>query len=337
MLIPQGQGNTRTLNVSTFHLWTGIACLAVAAFTVTYYYQRTQTLQSSLQEAQAQAVAVESARVPVTPERPQPAQPATNATADQAQYDAALEVLRNELDSVLQLEDQVRSELKMEPRKTAPTGFVSQALGAENGRGGPPISGAALEVLAERPTRPHSLIEGIASPSPDMILAELTLRRSSIEDLLDQISDKRRAEQAEAKAKAAALLAPSRWPTRHSRAKISSRYGNRRDPFTKRLRHHDGIDFSAPYGTDVLATADGKVVKAGWTRYLGNMVEIRHQNGLSTLYGHMSKLTVQTGQTVTAGQTIGKVGSTGRSTGPHIHYEIHKNGNHVNPSKYITK
>ena len=189
MLIPQGQGNTRTLNVSTFHLWTGIACFAVAAFTITYYYQRTQTLQTSLQEAQAHAVAVESTRVPVKPERPQQAQPATSATADQAQYDAALEVLRNELDSVLQLEDQVRSELKMEPRKTAPTGFVSQALGAENGRGGPPISGAALEILAERPTRPHSLIEGIASPSPDMILAELTLRRSSFEDLLEQIRD----------------------------------------------------------------------------------------------------------------------------------------------------
>ncbi len=336
MLIPQGQGNTRTLNLSTFHLWTGIACVAVAAFATTYFYQRAETLQLRLQAAQAQAVAVEMPRVaePV----PVSAEPAVAMSDEQAQYEATLEVLLTELDEVLQLEDQVRGELKIEPREKSPTGFVSQALSSDNGRGGPPpASGPGLEEVQERSTRPYSLIEGVARPSADMILAELTHRRSSITDLLEQILALEKAQEAQAKADALAAMAPSRWPTKHSRARISSRYGNRRDPFTRRLRHHDGIDFSAPYGTDVLATGGGKVVKAGWNQYLGNMVEIQHQNGLSTLYGHMSKLTVSSGQTVIPGQTIGKVGSTGRSTGAHIHYEIRKNGRHINPSKYVKK
>jgi len=335
MLIPQGQGNTRTLNLSTFHLWTGIACVAVAAFATTYFYQRAETLQVRLQAAQAQAVAIGT---PVVPARESviATEPTAGISADQAQYEATLEVLLTELDQVLQLEDQVRGELKIEPREKAPTGFVSQALSSDNGRGGPPFP-VGLEEIQDRSTRPHSLIEGVARPSADMILAELTHRQASIRDLYLQLLDRRRVQQAKAKAEAQAAMAPSRWPTKHSRAKISSRYGNRRDPFTKRLRHHDGIDFSAPYGTNVLATGSGKVVKAGWNRYLGNMVEIQHQNGLTTLYGHMSKLTVSKGQTVTIGQTIGKVGSTGRSTGAHIHYEIRKNGRHINPSKYVKK
>ncbi len=335
MLIPQGQGNTRTLNLSTFHLWTGIACVAITAFATTFFYQRAETLQVRLQAAQAQAVAVETPQA--TESRNVSADSGSVVSEDQAQYEATLEVLLSELDEVLQLEDQVRGELKIEPREKAPTGFVRQALSSENGRGGPPTSSNGLEVVQERSTRPHSLIEGVARPSVDMIFAELTHRRSSVKDLLLQILDLQKVQQAEAQEKAAAAMAPSRWPTKHSRAKITSRYGNRRDPFTRRLRHHDGIDFSAPYGTSVLATAHGKVVKAGWNRYLGNMVEIQHQNGLTTLYGHMSKLTVSKGQNVSGGQTIGKVGSTGRSTGAHIHYEIRKNGRHINPSKYVKK
>ncbi len=336
MLIPQGQGNTRTLNLSTFHLWTGIACVAVAAFATTFFYQRAATLQLRLQEAQARVLTVETPQ-PSEPQTRVSAEPVEGVSEDQAQYEATLEVLLSELDQVLQLEDQVRGELKIEPREKAPTGFVSQALSSDNGRGGPPDSSDGLEVVQERPTRPQSLIEGVARPSVDMILAELTHRRNSVEDLLEQIIELQKVKQAQAKAAAVAAMAPSRWPTRNSRARISSRYGNRRDPFTRRLRHHDGIDFSAPYGTEVLATAHGKVVKAGWNRYLGNMVEIKHQNGLTTVYGHMSKLTVSTGQDVAGGQTIGKVGSTGRSTGAHIHYEIRKNGRPIDPSKYVKK
>lgn len=333
MLIPQGQGSTRTLNLSAFHLWTGIACVAVAAFTTTYFYQRAETLEVRLHAAQSQAVA--TAAVPRTAEPESTStEPAAGISADQAQYEATLEVLLTELDEVLRLEDQVRGQLNIEPREKAPMGFVNQALSGDNGQGGPPASSTGLEVVRERPTRPHSLIEGVARPSADMISAEITHRRASFIDLLQQIVEIRQAQQAQAQAEA---MAPSRWPTRHSRARISSRYGNRRDPFTRRLRHHDGIDFSAPYGTDVLATGHGKVVKAGWNRYLGNMVEIRHQSGLSTLYGHMSKLAVSRGQDVTGGQVIGKVGSTGRSTGAHIHYEIRRNGRHINPSKYVKK
>ena len=115
----------------------------------------------------------------------------------------------------------------------------------------------------------------------------------------------------------------------------SSGYGTRKDPFTGRLTMHRGLDFSSWTGTPVYATADGKVRKAGKAGTLGLLVEIDHDNGVTTRYGHNSKLLVKVGQRVKRGDLIAEVGSTGRSTSPHCHYEIHVNGRHVNPWRYI--
>jgi murein DD-endopeptidase MepM/ murein hydrolase activator NlpD len=106
----------------------------------------------------------------------------------------------------------------------------------------------------------------------------------------------------------------------------SSGLGYRIDPFTNQIAWHDGTDFPAPIGTPILATANGIVIKAGWAGDYGNLVEVRHPNGFITRYAHAQEISVQVGQAVKKSQVIGKSGSTGRSTGPHLHYEIVREG-----------
>lgn len=103
---------------------------------------------------------------------------------------------------------------------------------------------------------------------------------------------------------------------------ISSGFGLRRDPFTRALSRHEGIDFVAPTGTPVLATAPGRVLQARYWGPYGLLVEIEHEWGFATRYAHLSRLLVKEGDTVQAGDTVGLLGNTGRSTGPHLHYEV---------------
>lgn len=116
---------------------------------------------------------------------------------------------------------------------------------------------------------------------------------------------------------------------------ITSNYGNRVDPFVGRLALHAGIDFRARTGDPVRATGAGKVVIASPTAGYGNLVEIDHGRGITTRYGHMSKILVRNGDTVSVGEVIGRAGSTGRSTGPHIHYEVRRGGRPVNPKHFL--
>lgn len=114
--------------------------------------------------------------------------------------------------------------------------------------------------------------------------------------------------------------------------RIASGYGYRIDPVYKTTKFHAGLDFSAPQGTPIYATADGVVSTAGSTgNGYGNHVIINHSYGYETLYGHMVRVKVRNGQAIKRGEVIGWVGSTGKSTGPHCHYEVHKNGEKINP------
>ena len=113
--------------------------------------------------------------------------------------------------------------------------------------------------------------------------------------------------------------------------RVSSRFGERFHPILGYRRMHDGVDLAAPYGTPIVAAADGRVVSAGWRGGYGNEVAIAHSGGIETLYGHMSRIAAASGAYVRRGQVIGYVGSTGLSTGPHLHYELHKDGRLVNP------
>lgn len=116
---------------------------------------------------------------------------------------------------------------------------------------------------------------------------------------------------------------------------ITSTFGYRSDPFLGRPALHSGLDMRAETGTPARATAGGKVVTAGWSGGYGNMVEIEHGNGLSTRYGHLSAIVVGEGQTVAAGEVVGRVGSTGRSTGPHLHYEVRIDDEATDPSRFV--
>ena len=116
---------------------------------------------------------------------------------------------------------------------------------------------------------------------------------------------------------------------------ITSHYGLRNDPFTKRKKHHKGIDFSGKIGTELYAVAPGRVVSAGERSGYGTTVEIDHGLGFTTLYAHLSKTMVARGDWVRPGTVVGLGGSSGRSTGPHLHYEIRYKGSPFNPTKFI--
>lgn len=125
------------------------------------------------------------------------------------------------------------------------------------------------------------------------------------------------------------------WPSAASK-RITSKYGNRLHPVLKVYKLHTGIDIGAGSGTNILASNSGKVIKAQYNSAYGNMIIIDHGGGMSTLYAHASKLLVSVGQTVNRGDVIAKVGSTGYSTGPHLHFEVRKNGSPVDPMPYIS-
>jgi len=165
------------------------------------------------------------------------------------------------------------------------------------------------------------------------LLATLTLQTASLGEEIT-----RRTEEAERLHKE--LLAyerlldhtPSIWPVR---GRLTSRFGYRRDPFNGRNTLHKGLDLAVPIGTPVRAAAHGVVVEAGWRSGYGLTVRIDHGYGYQTLYGHNSRLLVKTGQRVTKGQIIARSGSSGRSTAPHLHYEIRVNGKAINPANYL--
>jgi len=117
--------------------------------------------------------------------------------------------------------------------------------------------------------------------------------------------------------------------------RFTSGFGNRRDPKTGRTRMHSGVDFAGSSGTAIKSTADGVVKKAGWQGGYGNAVVIEHAFGVETLYAHLSRINVNVGQRVSRGDVIGGMGTTGRSTGVHLHYEVRVGGNAVNPMTYI--
>lgn len=126
---------------------------------------------------------------------------------------------------------------------------------------------------------------------------------------------------------------PSIYP---SIGKINNQFGWRNNPFGGgSLENHPGMDIDGEKGDQVVAPADGVVIKTGWQGGYGNLIEISHGNNLTTRYGHLSEIEVEVGQTVARGEQIGRVGSTGRSTGPHLHYEVRIDNKPVDPRGYL--
>jgi murein DD-endopeptidase MepM/ murein hydrolase activator NlpD len=122
------------------------------------------------------------------------------------------------------------------------------------------------------------------------------------------------------------------WPVR---GRLTSWFGWRKDPFTGRRSFHNAVDIAAPYGSAIAAPMDGRVIETAYSPILGKYVMMSHSGGWKTLYGHMSEILVKEGQYVSQGRTLGRIGTTGYSTGPHVHFEVIKNGVLVNPLNYL--
>lgn len=185
---------------------------------------------------------------------------------------------------------------------------------------------------------PSALIEGIRSSRPAQEAALTPIARSSRGG--EASSDELRAQGVLDGLVRINLyrLAMQRLPFANpvrAAVRFTSGFGVRRDPKTGRARMHEGLDFAGPSGTPIYATGDGVVKEAGWHSGYGNTVLIQHEMGITTRYAHLTRIHVSEGQRVSRGERIGDMGSTGRSTGTHLHYEVHVDGRPVNPMTYI--
>jgi murein DD-endopeptidase MepM/ murein hydrolase activator NlpD len=182
----------------------------------------------------------------------------------------------------------------------------------------PPMGGPELETSAQ------PVVLGEVLGSLDNLQKQLGDRERQMQVLEDLLLASRLQKE----------VKPSGWPV--DGGYITSGFGNRTDPFTGLRGYHPGVDFAAREGSEVLAVASGIVTEADDERSgYGNLVEINHGNGYVTRYGHNSQLLVKVGDRIRKGQAIALMGSTGRSTGPHVHFEVLLNGNVVNPEQYI--
>ncbi|MCJ8140214.1 M23 family metallopeptidase [Falsirhodobacter halotolerans] len=237
----------------------------------------------------------------------QAAQTALAQSTDTADEKAALEARNNAI--FTQLEDAV--EMSMEPldRMFRAAGLntddlLRQVRRGYSGQGGPltPVSLSTMSgAVSAEETRANAILDG---------LERMNMYRI------------------------AAMRVPMAMPVT-SRFRYSSGFGYRNDPKGAGRRMHAGIDMAAPVGTPILTTGDGVVVKAGWGNGYGRMVEVRHDFGIMTRYAHMSRIDVKVGDRVSRGDQIGAMGSSGRSTGSHLHYEVHVGGQVVNPMTFI--
>jgi murein DD-endopeptidase MepM/ murein hydrolase activator NlpD len=156
----------------------------------------------------------------------------------------------------------------------------------------------------------------------DRLSAEATRQEQSLQELQSYFQNQ----------KARLASTPSIWP---ARGWVTSDFGHRLDPYTADRVMHQGLDIAAPHGKEVLSPSDGTVVFAGLEGGYGNVLVIDHGYGVKTRYGHLAQIDVKPGQRVIRGQKVGTVGNTGRSTGPHLHYEVRVNGVSENPRKFI--
>lgn len=236
------------------------------------------------------------------------------------------QLVKGNLEELASLDSQVRQLLRMEPPPE-----LAVATNSIRGVGGgdDPVSSAVAVA---------STWNNLGGVDTDPVLADALVARERLADIRQEMDIRVGSLHAlvAAASRQQALLdaTPSIWPVSGS---VSSWFGYRRSPFGRKTEFHGGLDISAGYGTPVVATAAGTVTLAGWSAGYGKTVEINHGYGYRTLYGHNSRLAVRSGQRVERGDVIAFVGSTGRSTGPHLHYEVYENGRQINPRYFLDR
>lgn len=221
---------------------------------------------------------------------------------------AKLESLETEVERVRMLDARVRSLVSIN-EALSPGGKKKGAVLGMGGAETPEaVAGNRLDCLLDLrfdQLKRNLLVDG---KTLEVICEKLDVRRTFLESL------------------------PSLWP---ARGFLVSGFGVRISPFTDTPVFHHGLDIDAPQGSPARAAAAGKVVRSGFESMYGNLVVIDHGNGYRTIYAHLSERLVEAGASVQRGNVIGKVGATGRTTGPHLHYEVHVNGLPVNPIRFL--
>jgi murein DD-endopeptidase MepM/ murein hydrolase activator NlpD len=329
MLIPHDRGERRTFELHTWQIAAAVALVAAGTVGVTMYLQNRPIAHGAVAtKPEPAALPTYAEEHPPPPELAPVAAPPKSALQAEiearvrAEYEARDEAIASELNRLYVFEAEVREAMGMPPREEAVA--LEIAPGGGQGGGRPEAPEFDLGTISAE-YAPPNLIHGVERPSADLMLHEMRIRMASMQNLLSgmEVQQDRLAR------------VPSIPPTNESKRTISSGFGNRRDPFTQRVRFHGGIDIATVYGAPIQATARGVVTESDRDPYYGHFVKIDHGNGYETLFGHMSKRVATPGQEVERGDVIGRVGSTGRSTSPHIHYEVFKDGVRVNPRKYI--
>lgn len=325
MLIPHDRGSTRSLNLSAYQIWVVVGLFAILSFTSTFLLQRYRLAESEVGRLQHRSSQLEREQRMVAPAAKNglSERDVAKLEADlREEYEARDKAITSRLSELYDLELQVRNLTGLSASNDSGAGSEGQG----GGQGGPPDSASDfLYALNADGAKPPQLIYGLSRPSADMIVQEIALRTNSLRDLIQDMAV--REDQI--------ARMPSAWPTYHRSRKVTSQFGYRRDPFTKRLAKHSGTDVAVPAGTKVLATARGTVISAERDGWYGNIVKIDHGNGIMTWYAHLQEFLVKPGDIVERGDAIGKCGSTGRSTGPHVHYEVHVNGKAVDAAAYL--
>ncbi len=233
--------------------------------------------------------------------------------------------LRQELDVLTGDVDQLRQQVaqnfdfQQKARILANLDALDEDV-AQVGVGGPGVSSRTIMTHVDPATRFR--LES-ARQDIEKLLRQARLQRTEYEEIVSRL------EAANEKVRTTPSLRPVNVGF------VSSRFGWRMDPLSGRRTMHRGVDFSARLGTPVVATADGVVTYSGVWQMYGNVVEISHGNGFVTRYCHLQRRLVSRGQRVTRGDVVGRVGSTGRSTSPHLHYEVEQGGERVDPMRFV--
>ena len=232
--------------------------------------------------------------------------------------------LQDRLQQLARLDGEIRTLLKLSEPQPASTMDALLLADSQVGVAGAAVGGG-VTVGADQPlsvTTSTLTLSGLLAGTLDLLQQEMEQRLVSLQEVQIAAAEKVAYEAAK----------PALWPVEGI---VSSRYGYRPDPFGAYRQFHPAYDIAAPLGTPILATGDARVASTGWKSDLGNTVILDHGYNLRTLYGHVAKIVVSVGDRVKRGQIIAYVGTTGQSTGPHVHYEVQLRGTPVNPKGYL--
>jgi murein DD-endopeptidase MepM/ murein hydrolase activator NlpD len=266
---------------------------------------------------------------------------AMSAREQTAAFSSAIDDLKKRLSAMGEVNQRLRVMLGIDTSK--PTGDLANGRGGDDG----PIPDARNAVQSATPSVSNSDQRQQVSEVRDSIQAESDFATENTEEMAQQVRESidalvREAAQQEQALESLTQIAeqrstqwastPSIWPVR---GWVTSTFGPRVSPFTEKPAWHDGLDIGASPNAPVQAPALGRVVTVTFDSKMGNMVKLDHGYGIETVYGHLAKSLVKEGQRVKRGEVVALVGSTGLSTGPHLHYMVKKNGQALDPTKFI--